>query len=668
MKKAPSHVIRVVCSALLASTALFLIPVVAQADPAAEDTAAPDVVSSAAPPQGEHRYIVRYGDHVNSEAESASLEQQGIDVKETLTHAIKASVVVATPGQIEELKNSDDVATVELDTPVSVFGATSLWNLDRIDQRSGRDGQYSIGDEGAGVHIYVVDTGVSTSHTDFAGRVPTGWTRINDGRGYQDCGGHGTHVAGTAAGTTYGVAKKAAIIPVRVLECNGSGWSSDVMLGIDWAISHHLAGQPAVMNLSVGGFTNSSFDETVQRAVNDGITVVAAAGNSGVDACGASPARVPSAITVAATNINDEQVSWSNYGSCVDVQAPGFGIRSAWINAPTGYNTLDGTSMAVPHVSGAAAILLSRDWSLTPAQVHQAVIQNATTGVISYNKGATPNRLLFIPDPVPALPSCSQLKLGDAWAGVGMRCSVQGTTGTAASPEVLAAPDEAPAATAVEVPVEAPGQAPVSAPEEAPGQAPASTPEVSAPVEKAPASTPEVAAPSEERPAPAQDAAEPAPVAAPVVPAPSQPQPPSPESARQESESEPVTSSALQAPAANLAGSAASGSQDQDDPVAAPKEITPGDGAEDETTEVGATAALPAEGSKAGPSPALVAADAAIAASDTTKDTTTDATALKTVAQADAVAWASIAVLVLTAFMVAFAIRRRDNRNKQTAG
>lgn len=462
-------------------------PADAHAGLAVANPSSPDTQSSlSALPEGEQRYIVKYGDEVNAEAESKSLEQKGIEVKETLSHTMKASVVVATPQEMESLQKSDDVTSIEVDTPVSISGATSIWGIDRVDQRSGRDGQYAIGDEGAGVDVYVVDTGLNFSHTEFSGRVPTSWWGIHDGRAANDCNGHGTHVAGSIAGTTYGVAKKATIIPVRVVECDGSGWSSTAMAGIDWAVAHHAAGQPAVMNLSIGGFTNASFDQAVQSAGNDGITVVAAAGNDGVDACWAAPARVASAITVAATNINDVQASWSNYGSCVDIQAPGVWIRSAWTNAPTGYNTLDGTSMAAPHVSGAAAVLLSRDRSLSPAQIHQAMIQNATAGVVSANKGATPNRLLFIPAPATGPPSCANLKFGDAWAGVGTHCGLRGTAASAptgadvAVPEVdasggiasLADPAPAPATAEVAQPATASPDAPaygIAAPEAATG-------------------------------------------------------------------------------------------------------------------------------------------------------------------------------------------------------
>jgi hypothetical protein len=259
-----------------------------------------------------------------------------------------------------------------------------------------------LGAEGTGVNVYVVDTGLYLSHTDFTGRVPRGWSGIDDGKGLNDCNGHGTHVSGTVAGTTYGVAKKASIIPVRALECDGSGWTSTVMAGIDWAVGDHGQKQPAVMNLSISGFTSSMFDEAVQSAIDDGITVAAAAGNWGEDACTYSPGRVSGAITVAATDATDAEASWSNYGSCVDLHAPGVGIRSAYNTGPDSYATMSGTSMATPHVAGVAAVLLSRNTSLTPAQVHSAIVDDATTGLVTAIKGSTPNRLLFVP-PAPTV-------------------------------------------------------------------------------------------------------------------------------------------------------------------------------------------------------------------------------------------------------------------------
>lgn len=432
MKK---RLIGIILVGFLLTIASAVLPRLAPPATAADTGATAPSGSTTALPDGEKRYIVKYGSEANAEAESDSLKQKGIEVKDTLSHAMKASVVVATPAEIDAVKSSGSVASVEQDTRVSITGATSIWGLDRVDQRTGRDGQYSLGSEGAGVNIYVIDTGLNMSHTEFTGRIAASWTGINDGKGANDCNGHGTHTAGTAAGTTYGIAKKAKIIPVRVVECDGSGWNSTAIAGIDWAVAHHVAGQPAVMNMSIGGFVSDSFDQAVKSAINDGITVVAAAGNDGVDACGASPARIPAAITVAATDINDNQATWSDYGSCVDIQAPGVSVRSAWNNSPTGFNTLSGTSMAAPHVSGAAAVLLSRNRGLSPADVHRIMINNATIGVVGANKGSTPNRFLYIPGKPPPPPNCAALKLGDAWAGVGSYCGLGKTasSSTAAS-------------------------------------------------------------------------------------------------------------------------------------------------------------------------------------------------------------------------------------------
>lgn len=433
-------------SVFLASLALSMTPMISYAESSAESTTPPvsapkdSSISALSVPQGEKRYIVKYKDHVDAAAESASLREQGMDVKNTFSHSIKASVVVASSTEIQSLNTSNEVDTIELDQPISINASTSIWGLDRIDQRTGRDGQYNTGDEGAGVNVYVVDSGMYPGHSEFTGRVPMTWSGIYDGRGANDCNGHGTHVSGTVAGTTYGVAKRANIIPVRVLECDGSGWSSTIVAGLDWVVAHHPAGQPAVVNMSVGGFTSASLDQSVRNVINDGITVVAAAGNSNVDACSSAPASVVPAITVAATDINDMQASFSNYGSCVDIQAPGVSIRSAYNNAPTGYNTLSGTSMAAPHVAGAAAVMLSRNRSLNPAQVHQSIIDNATVGVIGGNKGYTPNRMLFIPPLPPTGPvSCANLKLGDAWAGVGTACNLHGQAQTESAPIVPSA-------------------------------------------------------------------------------------------------------------------------------------------------------------------------------------------------------------------------------------
>lgn len=420
---------KIFTSVFLASMAFSLAPAVSHAAAApnndlsllAESTSPVFPVSA----QGEQRYIVQYKDDVDARVQSQSLEQDGLQVKDTFAHS-KISVVMGTASEMDVLRQSENVEHVELDQPVSIAGATSIWGLDRVDQRTGRDGQYSVGLDGAGVNIYVVDSGLFPNHSQFEGRVISGWNGINDGRGTADCNGHGTHVAGTAAGTTYGVAKRATIVPIRALDCNGSGWSSTVIAGMDWAIAHHTDGVPAVMNMSIGGFTNQSLDYAVRKTIADGITVVASAGNSNTDACQSAPGSVTAAITVAATDINDYMASFSSWGSCVDIQAPGVSIRSAYNNSDTGYNTMSGTSMASPHVAGAAAVMMARNGYMTPAQVHQQIINDSTLNAIFGNRGGTANRLLFIPAAPPTAPSCSNLQLGSAWAGVGTHCKLGG--------------------------------------------------------------------------------------------------------------------------------------------------------------------------------------------------------------------------------------------------
>ncbi|WP_313902512.1 S8 family serine peptidase [Arthrobacter sp. KBS0703] len=218
---------------------------------------------------------------------------------------------------------------------------------------------------------------------------------MSDGLGTGDCNGHGTHVAGTIAGKTYGVAKAATIVPVRVLDCTGSGFNSDVVAGLEWVASQHQAGTPAVANLSLGSVTSAAVDAAVQGLVNDGVTTVVAAGNAAADACNSSPARVPDALTVAASDSSDRQASFSNFGTCVDLYAPGVGITSASSASTTATASMSGTSMATPHVAGAAAAVLSRSPELTPAAVASKLLSASTPGVVTASGAGTPNRLLF---------------------------------------------------------------------------------------------------------------------------------------------------------------------------------------------------------------------------------------------------------------------------------
>jgi subtilisin family serine protease len=381
---------------------------------------ATSVPASAAPPAdtGTARYIVQYTANADVAAEAAGLRAQGVAVGRTFSHAVRAAVVTANSAQAAALARSGRVVSVEADLPVSVSATEqpAPWGLDRIDQKSlPLSGSYSWTSSGAGVTAYVVDTGVLASHTDFGGRVAAGWSAVADGLGSSDCNGHGTHVAGSVAGSTYGVAKAATVVPVRVLDCNGSGYNSDVVAGLDWVAANHTAGTPAVANLSLGGGASTAVDAAIQAVINDGVTAVVAAGNSAVDACTSSPARVPAAVTVAASDSADRQATFSNFGSCVDLYAPGVGITSTYYTSATATASMSGTSMASPHVAGAAALLLSQNPALTPVQVAAALAANATAGVITGATSGTPNRLLFAgavaaapapaPAPVPAAPA-----------------------------------------------------------------------------------------------------------------------------------------------------------------------------------------------------------------------------------------------------------------------
>ena len=261
---------------------------------------------------------------------------------------------------------------------------TAVWGLDRIDQRGlPLDGRYGRVSNGAGVTAYIIDTGVLSTHSEFAGRMVSGYSSISDSYGTEDCNGHGTHVAGTVAGTNYGVAPSAAIVPVRVLDCTGSGTTAGVIAGIDWVVSHHVAGSPAVANMSLGGGRSAALDLAVQRGIADGVTFVVAAGNSSANACLSSPAGEPLAITVGSSTSADARSSFSNFGTCVDLFAPGSNITSAWIGSSTATAVKSGTSMASPHVAGIVALGLESSPSSTPAQMAAWLTASATSGVLT---------------------------------------------------------------------------------------------------------------------------------------------------------------------------------------------------------------------------------------------------------------------------------------------
>ncbi|MDQ4077951.1 MAG: S8 family peptidase [Chloroflexota bacterium] len=325
------------------------------------------------------------------------VQAHGGELLRSYEHALKGFAARLVPEGVEALERNSHVAFIEPDRIVSILDTQSpaTWGIDRLDQRNlPLSNSYTYDASGAGVNVYVIDTGIHLSHSEFGGRAVSGFDAV-DGGSADDCHGHGTHVAGTIAGGTYGVAKNAKVHAVRVLGCKGLGQLSNILAGLDWVTAHHV--KPAVANMSLGGKGSKAIDYAVHNSIHAGITFAVAAGNSDRNACFFSPARVPSAITVGASDSSDARSSFSNWGRCVDIFAPGSEITSAWNTASDAVATYSGTSMATPHVAGVAALYLERNRDASPSEVRNALVNNATSGALSNLRGQSPNLLLYSP-------------------------------------------------------------------------------------------------------------------------------------------------------------------------------------------------------------------------------------------------------------------------------
>ena len=363
------------------------------------------------------QYIVVLDDQRVSRAEvrtraDALVRQHGGVVLRRYENALRGFVAAMSATAAAALARSPGVRYVEQDSVREIVetqpGAT--FGLDRIDQRDlPLTGTYIYDTDASIVNVYIIDTGIRSTHTDFGGRVSSvGFTAMTDGNGTNDCNGHGTHVAGTVGGASYGVAKGVTLHAVRVLGCNGSGATSGVIAGVDWVTANHVS--PAVANMSLGGGASTALDDAVRNSIASGVTYAVAAGNSNANACTSSPARVSQALTVGSSTSGDARSSFSNFGTCVDLFAPGSSITSAWFTNDTATNTISGTSMASPHVAGVAALYLAGDPTATASTVHAAVVNNASLDKLSNVGTGSPNRLLhsrFGGAPVDSPPSAS---------------------------------------------------------------------------------------------------------------------------------------------------------------------------------------------------------------------------------------------------------------------
>jgi subtilisin family serine protease len=328
-------------------------------------------------------------------AESLSARYGG-SVFFTYAHALRGFASRMSAEQARAMAADPEVEYVQENGVMTISESQpdATWGIDRVDQRElPLDKTYLYNANGKGVHAYIIDTGIRVSHGEFGGRAEASFDAIGDNQKGNDCNGHGTHVAATVGGTLYGVAKNVRLHAVRVLGCGGSGSTAGVIAGVDWVTSNREL--PAVANMSLGGAKNTALDDAIRKSIASGVTFILAAGNENQNACNVSPARTAEAITVGATTNSDARASFSNWGTCVDVFAPGHEILSAWLSDDTATRPLSGTSMAAPHVTGLAALFLERNPTAAPDAVATALVDNSTPGKVANPGTCSPNRLMF---------------------------------------------------------------------------------------------------------------------------------------------------------------------------------------------------------------------------------------------------------------------------------